>query len=63
MMRKLHDWYLEICRKDGTDSMMLAIKDEHDFIGVDVMPVEFMELFQLFNQEALDKQLMTCYCL
>jgi hypothetical protein len=63
MMRRLHDWYLETCRKDGTDSMMLGIKDEHDFIGVDVMPVEFVELFQLFNQEALDKQLMACYCL
>jgi hypothetical protein len=63
MMRRLHEWYLETCRKSGIDGLMLGIKEEHDFIGVDLMPIEFVELFQLFNQEALDKQLMTCYCL
>ena len=63
MMRRLHDWYLETCSKDGTDSMMVRIKGEHDFIGVDLMPVEFVELFQLFNQDAFNKQLMACYCL
>ena len=63
MMRRLHEWYMDTCRKSGTDSMLLRIKEEHDLIGVEVMPVEFVELFQLFNQEALDKQLMTCYCL
>jgi hypothetical protein len=63
MMRRLHEWYLESCRKNGSDSLMVRIKDEHDLIGVDLMPVEFVELFQLFNQEALDKQIMTCYCL
>jgi hypothetical protein len=63
MMQRLHEWSLETCRKSGTDSLMLGIKDEHDFIGVDLMPVEFVELFQLFNQQALGKQFMTCYCL
>ena len=63
MMQRLHGWYLDICRKDGTDSMMVRIKDEDDFIGVDLMPIEFVELFQLFNQHALNKQLMNCYCL
>ena len=63
MMRRLHEWYLESCRKNGTDSLMVRIKDEHDLIGVDLMHVEFLELFQLFNQDALDKQLTTCYCL
>ena len=29
---------------------MLEVRDEHNFIGVDLMPVEFVELFQLFNQ-------------
>ena len=63
MMRRLHDWYLETCSKDGTDSLLLGIKDEHDFIGVGLMPIEFVELFQLYNQKALDKTLVTCYCL
>ena len=39
-----------------SDSLMVRIKDEHDLIGVDLMPVEFVELFQLFNQEALDNK-------
>ena len=63
MMRRLHNWYLERCWKNGADSLMVRTKEEHDLIGVDLMPVEFVELFQLFNQDALDKQLMTCHCL
>ena len=63
MMRRLHEWYMDTCRKSGTDSLLLRIKDEHDLIGVHVLPVEFVELFQLFNQYALDEQLMTYYCL
>ena len=45
MMRRLHDWYLESCRKNGTDRLMVRIKEEHDLIGVDLMPVKFVELF------------------
>ena len=63
MMRRLHEWYMDTCRKSTKDSLIARIKEEHDFIGVDLMPVEFVELFQLFNQDALDKQLMTCHCL
>ena len=63
MMRRLHEWYMDTCRKSGKDSMMVRIKYEHGLIGVELLPVEFVELFQLFNQDALDKQLMTCYCL
>ena len=39
--------------------MMVRIKGEHDLIGVVLLPVEFVELFQLVNQDILDKQLMT----
>jgi hypothetical protein len=63
MMQRLHNWYMETYSKSGTDSILLGIKDEHDFIGVEVMPIEFVKLFQLFNQDALDKQLMSCYYL
>ena len=61
MMRRLHKWYLETC-KDGTGSILVGIKDEHDFIGIDSIYVEFDELFQLYNQAALDKSLISCYC-
>ena len=62
MMRRLHKWYLETC-KDGTGSILVGIKDEHEFVGVDSIFVEFDELFQLYNQAALDKSLVACYCL
>ena len=45
MMQRLHDWYLESCRKNGADSLMVRIKEEHGLIGVDLMSVEFVELF------------------
>ena len=63
MMRRLHEWYMDTCRKSEKDSLMVRIKDEYGLIGVELLPVEFVELFQLFNQDALDKKLMTCYCL
>ena len=44
-MRILHKWYMETCSKDGTDNILLGIKEEHDLIGVDLMSVEFEELF------------------
>jgi hypothetical protein len=62
MMRRLHKWYVETC-KDGTGSILVGIKDEHDFVGVDSIYVEFDELFQLYNQAALDKSLVGCYCI
>ena len=63
MMRRLHEWYMDTCKESGVDSMMVRIKQEHDHIGLELMHVEFVELFQLFNQDAFNKQLMTCYFL
>ena len=63
MMYKLHEWYMKTYRESGRDTIYVAVKPEHEFIGLPVMPIEFVELFQLYNQLALDKQLMTSYCL
>ena len=63
MMRRLHEWYMKICSQSGKDTMTLRVKEEHDLIGIDLLSVEFDELFQLYNQMALDKTLVTCYCL
>jgi hypothetical protein len=60
-LRRLHNWYLDAC-KDGQNWIMVAIKDEH-YGRTDVMNIEFCELFQLFNQDALDKSLLSAYCL
>ena len=42
---------------------MLVIKDQQYVCGDDVINIEFSELFQLFNQDALDKSLISAYCL
>jgi hypothetical protein len=60
-MRNLHDWYLREVKK-GQDSLMVKVKEEHYFHAKDLW-VEFQEMFQLFNQDALDKSLVSCYCL
>ena len=60
-MRKLHDWYLREI-KAGRESLMVKVKSEHYYHEKDVW-IEFQEFFQLFNQDALDKSLVSCYCL
>ena len=64
MMRRLHDWYMKTCREsDGMNSLTLRVKPEHDLIGIELLNVPFEEFFQFFNQKALDKSTITCYCL
>ena len=61
-MRRLHDWYMKACVK-GDIMLIMAVRDEHYFRGDDEIHIEFEELVQLFNQDAMDKYLISCYCL
>ena len=63
MMRQFHDWYMKTCKESGKDTLLMSIKEEHDFVGGDLIYVEFDELFQLYNQRDIDKTIVTCYCL
>ena len=63
MMRRFHAWYMDICSKSGTDTLTLRVKEEHDLVGIDLLSVPHEEFFQFFNQKALDKTIITCYCL
>ena len=63
MMRRFHDWYMDICRKSGKNTLSLSVKEEHDLVGIDLLLVPYEEFFQFFNQKALDKTIITCYCL
>jgi len=54
---------MDICRKSGTDTLTLRVKEEHDLVGIDLLSVPYEEFFQFFNQKALDKTIITCYCL
>ena len=62
MMQTLHNWYLKAC-KEGTNSILVGIKIEHYFNGDEALYIEFEELFQLYNQDALNKTIVSCYCL
>ncbi|KAK1660581.1 hypothetical protein QYE76_048740 [Lolium multiflorum] len=61
-MRRLHEWYLKACRRSES-YLTVYLRDEHYFRGEDEINLELEELFQLFNQDALDKAVISCYCL
>jgi hypothetical protein len=61
-MRRLHDWYMKVS-KEGLTWIVLEIEDEHFFRGNQEIHIEVCELFQLFNQDALDKSIVSCYYL
>ena len=64
MIRRFHSWYMKTCREsEGTNSLYLNIKEEHDLVGTDLFPDPFEEFFEFFNQKALDKLMVFCYCL
>ena len=62
MMRRFHEWYMDTCRS-GKDTLTLIVKEEHDLVGIDLLSITFEEFFLFFNQKALDKIIITCYCL
>ena len=64
MMKRFHNWYMETCRASkGTNALYLHIKEEHDLVSNDVLAIPFEEFFEFFNQKALDKLMVFCYCL
>ena len=60
-MRRLHDWYLSSTKK-GIGALSLSYKQQHWYES-DRLQIEFDELFQLYNGDALDISLLSCYCL
>ena len=61
-MRRVHEWYMEATKK-GANWIHIGIKNEY-YVSVDgVLMIEFVELFQLFNQDAIDKAIHSAYCL
>jgi hypothetical protein len=61
-MRRLHEWYMKACQ-EGQEYLSVGISEEHYFRGNDLIYLQFNEFFQLFNQDALDKSFISCYCL
>jgi hypothetical protein len=60
-MRNLHQWYLDAC-KENIMYIVASIRWEY-YYRKEEIHIEMNELWQLFNLDALDKSLMSCYCL
>ena len=60
-MRNLHEWYMRVADSDLT--YIEAKVPEAYYFRKEEIHVELSELFMLFNFDALDKSLMSCYCL
>jgi len=60
-MRNLHEWYSKWVKHDF-HMTVVQVPYEYYF-RADRVHVEFTELFQLYNFDALGKSLMSCYCL
>ena len=61
-MYELHQWYMDITKRSDRESLMVQVKKDHYYHEKPVT-VEYSELFQLYNQDALDKSIVSCYCM
>ena len=61
-MYELHQWYMDITKISDRLSLMVNVKEDH-YYHEKAVSVEYSELFQLYNQDALDKSIVSCYCL
>ena len=62
-MRRLHNWYMHATRAGANWIVLRVTKKHHGKDKDDMISIEFDELFQLFNQDALDKSIISAYCL
>ena len=60
-MRRLHDWYMQVTQEERI-MLMVQAQEEHYFRKEEIC-IMLEELFQLYNQDAIDKSLVSCYCL
>ena len=60
-MQRLHEWYLNAA-KEGQIMLMAKVNERHLLQDFEVC-IMFEEFFELYNQDALDKSLVSCYCL
>ena len=60
-MRNLHNWYLRVV-KEGRIMIVAQVPSEYYFRPEEIH-VDFSELNQLYNFKALDKSILSCYCM
>jgi hypothetical protein len=60
-MRRLHNWYMKACAEEK-NWIYAKFKQEH-YAHDGFVLIEFPELFQFYQGDALDKTLVSAYCL
>ena len=53
---------MDITKISNRESLMVNVKEEH-YYHEKALAVEYSEQFQLYNQDTLDKSIVSCYCL
>ena len=61
-MRRLHNWYMQTSA-NSNNWIYAGFKQEHYGHGDGCILIEFSELFQLYQQDAIDKSIVSAYCL
>jgi hypothetical protein len=60
-IQRLHEWYMDVAK--GEKEFLLLIITKDHFLGDDLIHIKFDKFFQLFNQDALNKSLISSYVL
>ena len=61
-MYELHQWYMNMTKISNRVSLVVNVKKDH-YYHEKALSIEYPELFLLYNQDALDKSIVSCYCL
>jgi len=61
LMRQLHQWYLKAAKK-GLHTLMVKVREE-DYFRDDSICIYLADLWYLYNLDALDKSIVSTYCL
>ena len=61
-MRRVHNWYMK-ATANSDNWITMEVRNEHHGYGERIILIEFVELFQLFQLRALDKSIVSAYCL
>ena len=61
-MRRVHNGYMA-ASEESQDWIVMGVTNEHYGYGEALILIQFEELFQLFQQKALDKSILSAYCL
>jgi hypothetical protein len=62
-MAELHKWYAVQSKANQLEMFPARIKDEHFWRGAGEVYIEFEALYDLYHQDALDKSLVSVWCM